>query len=220
MRYLAQTPGCDMVYSDARITGDTPLAGRTFMDTTPSVGEVTFGSLLSQQCTVLTSAVVARRAPIQEVGGFDPSLRRGQDFDLWVRLAHHGVRIGYQREPLVDRRVLADGLSADPVTELERAVLVLTAIRTKLTLSAAHCEVLQLRITIVGAAVELEHGKRCLRLEQFDTARCHFQRVMALRPQLKLRVVLALMTIAPRTFKRAYMRLRPPSPAETLATQG
>jgi glycosyltransferase involved in cell wall biosynthesis len=219
MRYLAQAPGCDMVYSDARITGDTPLAGRTFMDTAPSVGEVTFSSLLSQQCNVLTSAVVARRAPIQEVGGFDPSLRRGQDFDLWARLAHHGARIEYQREPLVDRMVLADGLSADPVTELERAILVIDGIRTKLTLSAAHCAMVQRRITILGAALELERGKRCLRIDQFDAARRHFQRAMALQPQLKLRIVLALMTIAPRTVKRAFMRLRPPSTAEILSAQ-
>jgi hypothetical protein len=82
-----------MVYADARMTGDTPFAGRTFMDTTPSVGPVTFRSLLSQQCTVLTSSVVARRDILEAAGRFDASLRRGQDFDLWIRLAHRGCRI-------------------------------------------------------------------------------------------------------------------------------
>jgi glycosyltransferase involved in cell wall biosynthesis len=219
IRFLQQHPACDMVYADARLTGDTPLAGKTFMDTTPSVGTVSFRSLLTQQCTVLTSAVVARRAAIDGAERFDASLRRGQDVDLWLRLAHQGARIEYQREVLIERVVRADGLSADPITELERAVRVLSGIRTKLPLDAGECELLQRRITFIGSALELERGKRSLRVGRFDLARRHFQRSIALVPQWKVRLVLTLMGIAPRTFQRAYMRLRPPSTAETLAAQ-
>jgi glycosyltransferase involved in cell wall biosynthesis len=219
LRYLREHPDCDMVYANARLTGDTPLAGRTFMDTTPSEGPVSFSSLLSQACTVLTSSVVVRRAAVEAAGRFDAALRRGQDFDLWLRLAHQGTRIEYQREPLIERVVRADGLSADPVTELERAMRVLNGIRTKLTLSPRDCEMLQRRVTVLGAALELERGKRSLRLGQFDAARRHFQRSMALDPRWKLRLVLAVMSIAPRTFQRVYMRLRPPTTAETLAAR-
>jgi teichuronic acid biosynthesis glycosyltransferase TuaG len=35
---------------------------------------------------IATSSVVARRSAIAEVGGFDETLRTGQDFDLWLRL--------------------------------------------------------------------------------------------------------------------------------------
>jgi glycosyltransferase involved in cell wall biosynthesis len=219
IRFLQHHPTCEMVYADARITGDTPLAGKSFMATTPSEGPVTFQSLLMQRCTVITSSVVARRAAIEAVGRFDASLRRGQDFDLWLRLAHKGTQIAYQREALIERIVLADGLSADPVTELERAIGVLNGIRTKLVLDTTESEMLQRQITSLAAVLELERGKRSLRLGKFEKARQHFQGSLALVPQWKLRVVLTVMGIAPRTFQRAYMRLRPPSQAETLAAQ-
>jgi glycosyltransferase involved in cell wall biosynthesis len=215
--YLSRHPGCDLVYADARITGDTPLAGRTFMDTTPSDGPVTFSSLLSQRCTVITSSVVARRDTIAAAGGFDAGLRRGQDFDLWLRLAHLGARIGYRRDVLIDRHVLADGLSADPITELQRAIHVLHGIRTKVALDVENCARLERRVTELSAALELERGKRCLRGGRVEVARQHFLRSQALSPQWKLRGVLAVMTIAPRLFQRAYNRLRPPTTAEMLA---
>ncbi|MGH9369931.1 MAG: glycosyltransferase family 2 protein [Vicinamibacterales bacterium] len=219
VRFLDRHPECDLVYADARLTGDTPLAGRTFMDAAPSEGAVSVRSLLMQKCTVLTSTVVARRAAIEAVGGFDASLRRGQDFDLWLRLAHRGARIDYQREALVERVVRADGLSADSITELERASGVMSHIRAKLAFGAAERDTLQRRITAIDAALEIERGKRCLRNGRFDLARRHFQQSMALAPHWKVRLVLALMGIAPRTFQRAYMRLRPPSTAETLSVQ-
>jgi hypothetical protein len=42
---------------------------------------------------------------------------------------------------------------------------------------------------------------------------------MALEPNWKLRLGLAFMGIAPRMFQRAYLRLRPPTAAEWLATR-
>jgi glycosyltransferase involved in cell wall biosynthesis len=219
VRYLQQHPDCVMVYADARMTGDTPFAGRTFMDTTPSIGPVTFRSLLSQQCTVLTSSVVARRETIDAVGRFDASMRRGQDFDLWIRLAHRGLRIAYQRVPLIERIVLPDGLSADPVTELERAVRALNSVGAKLPLDTGDRQLLQRRITLVAAALECERGKRSLRTGRFDAAKRHFQRSLVLLPQWKLRLVLSVMGIAPRTFQRVYVRFRPPTAAEILAAQ-
>jgi glycosyltransferase involved in cell wall biosynthesis len=219
IRYLREHPDCDMVYSDARMTGDTPLAGRTFMATTPSDGPVTLRSLLAQKCTVLTSSVVVRRVVVDAAGRFDASLRRGQDFDLWVRLAHRGCRIEYQRRPLIERVVRADGLSADPITELQRAIAAISGSGAKMALDRSDRRTLQHRVTMLSAALERERGKRCLRAARFDVARRHFQRSIALAPQWKLRLVLAVMGIAPRTFQRAYMRFRPPTAAETLAAQ-
>lgn len=46
-------------------------------------------------CEVWTSTVVAHKELLNKVGGFDPSLRKGQDYDLWLKLANeaewHGV---------------------------------------------------------------------------------------------------------------------------------
>jgi len=219
MRHLAAHPGCEMVYANARMTGDTLLAGKTFMDTTPSAGPVSFSSLLAQRCTVLTSSVVVRRAAVDAAGRFDPTIRRGQDFDLWLRLAHQGTRIEYQREPLIERIVRRDGLSGDSVAELERAICVVSRIGSKFTLGPADREQLDRQLAQLGGALERERGKRSLRMGRFDMARTHFQRSLTLVNSWKLRLGLAVMTIAPRTFQRAYVRLRPSTTAETLAAQ-
>jgi glycosyltransferase involved in cell wall biosynthesis len=42
-----------------------------------------------------TSTMVVRRQVVLEAGGFDESMRRGQDLDLWCRIALRHPRIGY-----------------------------------------------------------------------------------------------------------------------------
>lgn len=41
--------------------------------------------LLLTDCVMLTSTVLMRRSVIEQVGGFVPELRRGQDYDYWLR---------------------------------------------------------------------------------------------------------------------------------------
>lgn len=45
-----------------------------------------YGDLL-QDCVVWTSTVMAERSLLLEAGGFDPALRIGEDYDLWLRLS-------------------------------------------------------------------------------------------------------------------------------------
>src|SRR6185436_19721240 len=95
-----QSTAADLVYSDALLVGESPLNGRTFMQLQPSRGAVTPESLLAVNVTVLTSAVLARKKQILEVGLFDPKIKRGHDFDLWFRLAKAGARFAYQPKVL------------------------------------------------------------------------------------------------------------------------
>lgn len=46
------------------------------------------------------SNVVVRANTLAEVGAFDPTLRRTEDWDLWIRIAHKGPP-AYVRQPLV-----------------------------------------------------------------------------------------------------------------------
>src|SRR5690242_7788515 len=90
VRLLEMRQDLGMVWTNGLIRGNTPLAGRTYFETTQSCEPPSFHSLLVQTCTVLTSSVVVRRTALEAVGGFDQRIRRGQDFDLWLRLAHRG----------------------------------------------------------------------------------------------------------------------------------
>jgi glycosyltransferase involved in cell wall biosynthesis len=53
------------------------------------------------------SAVIMRRAAILALGGYDDRLACGEDYDLWVRCAVAGLRLGRIRLPLVAQRIHA-----------------------------------------------------------------------------------------------------------------
>jgi glycosyltransferase involved in cell wall biosynthesis len=52
--------GYDLTYTDALMFGDSPQAGRRFMEVAPSEGPVTFRSLVRGECNVITSGVIER----------------------------------------------------------------------------------------------------------------------------------------------------------------
>lgn len=53
------------------------------------------------------SAVMMRRPVIAGLGGYDEGLACGEDYDLWVRCAGTGLRLGQIALPLVARRIHA-----------------------------------------------------------------------------------------------------------------
>jgi len=65
-------------------------------------GDVNSGGLLAHPC-VWASTVLTRRSAIDAAGGFDESLDRIEDWDLWLRLADLG-EIATVPAVLVDRR--------------------------------------------------------------------------------------------------------------------
>ncbi|MCE4557572.1 glycosyltransferase family 2 protein [Roseateles cellulosilyticus] len=89
--------GAPLVYSrfslwEPDATGAFPdaaphLAACQARDTAPARSGWLYIDLLLD-CEVWTSTVLARKDLLQKVGGFDPSLRKGQDYDLWLKLAH------------------------------------------------------------------------------------------------------------------------------------
>ena len=110
---LEADPLLDLVYAGALVFGDVPESGRTQMAL--SVGEVTFARLVLEEFTVVHCATVARREALVRVGLFDELFRRSENFELWLRLAKLGGRIGYQRRVLSRYRRLrhAGSLSSD-----------------------------------------------------------------------------------------------------------
>lgn len=52
-------------------------------------------------CPLLHPTVMFRREKILEIGGYDSSLRRRQDYELWFRCALHGLRFANMPESLL-----------------------------------------------------------------------------------------------------------------------
>ena len=205
--FLEANRGCAMVYCDALISGETPLAGRRFMETAPSNGEVTLVSLIRQECNIALSTVVMRRRPLVAAGLFDETLRRGQDFALWLRLALDGAVIRYQRDVLAERRARASGLSGDAVTEIGRALNVLDRFGRAHALEGAARTALRIRMMALVDRLEIEQAKQRLIEGNFAAARYHLS---ASRERgLKRRLALMALQVSPRLIRTAYLWLRP-----------
>jgi glycosyltransferase involved in cell wall biosynthesis len=202
---LDQVPERVLVYANGRLMGDGPLCGMLFMDTAPSTGVPTLEALLTQRCTVLTSSVLVKREALVAAGLFDESLRRGQDFDMWVRLAAAGARFGYTTQPLVSRRIHGMNLSGDRLTELERAASVLERLRAKIQFGPIEARALDARLRQLGGDIHAERGKRDLAAGAMGDAAAHFREAAGAGAGWKVQVVNLALRIAPRVTRQAYV---------------
>jgi hypothetical protein len=200
-----ESRNADFVFCDALLFGESPQAGRTFMQLQPSRGAVTPENLLSIKVTVLTSTVVARKAPIFEVGLFDETIRRGHDFDLWLRLAKLRIRFAYHREVLAHHRIVESGLSGGTISQLQRTLAVLDAIKVK-GLTVTEEQALQFNMNRTLRALALENGKEKLIERDFAGARKYFNEARKFRHSWKLLLVCLALRISPDILRRIYHR--------------
>ena len=198
----------DMVYPDAILFGDSPLAGRRYMDVSPSTGDVTIESLLSGSCNVFIS-VLARKRALVNAGLFDSSLRAAEDFQMWLRILLSGGRIGYQREPLVRRRIHAESLSADRVVQTRRAAFALSRLLPDPRLSAQQVALVRSLMDRLLATAEIREGKRALAARRPDEARRRFASANTFVRSAKLSLFIFLLRVAPALTRRFYQLRRP-----------
>ncbi len=152
----------DVVYCDARLTGESALSGRTYMDTTPSDGPVTLASLITLTCNVPTTCAVARREAVIGAGLFDASIRRCEDYDLWLRMAARGSRFAYHRHVLAWHRLHASSAAADGVRMFESQLVVYRKLQVLLGPSHAAAPLVGEQIRRAAADLELERSKQFL----------------------------------------------------------
>ena len=194
----------DFVFSDALLIGESRLAGRTFMELQPPKSAVTPESLLAVDVTVLTSAVLARKKPIFEVGLFDETIKRGHDFELWFRLAKAGIRFAYQPTVLGEHRIVESGLSGNAISQLYRTLSVLEVVKAKGNLTQREDAALNLNMKATLGALALENGKEKLLGKDFEGALECFKEARKARRNWKLLLVSLGVRITPETVRRLY----------------
>lgn len=209
MGFLERDSTLDLVYTDALLVGEGPLAGRTFMDATPSNGEVTFESLLDERCTVILSGVVARRQTVIDAGLFDENFHYAEDYDLWLRIAKRGARLSYQRKVLLGKRRHAESLCADDLKLFENALHVLDKVGRSNDLSESERESLIRHENKLIAYLRLEYGKINLSRGHFGAAVEGFQEANEFYRSWKLRWVLFWLRLWPNLLCRIYNYFRP-----------
>jgi len=214
--YLAQQvgaleaePSLDLIYADALLHGEGTRGGKSFMDLFPSRGPVTLEALLEQSCVVITSCVVVRRQALIDAGLFDESYYRSEDFDLWVRLAHRGARLAYQRKVLAKHRMRPESLAADRTRMEQSAIEVYENLTRKFELTALQRRLIETQIAKYQAGLALTGGKFALAAGNHEEAAKLLGRARDLQRDvgqsvLKLQIVLLCLNLAPRALQRVY----------------
>ena len=171
MKLFADNPSLDLVYANALLVGD-PANEREFMEKCPSNGTATFDALIVERCQISISTVVARKQRLIEVGLFDEKLPRCDDYDLWVRTAFSGAKIGYGRTVQARLFIGRPGsLGVSRVKMAEAYWSILEKFKVTLPLKEADRAVVEKRSAEIRARYLLEEGKCKIEERQFDKAR-------------------------------------------------
>lgn len=198
----------DLVYANADLFGDSALAGKTYMQTSPSIGEANFESLLDLRCSVITSGVVARKQSVLAAGLFEREKVRAHDFHLWLRMAKAGARLGYQKRVLLKYRIHIDSLSGDSIQQIQREIDVYARVKKMIELDTNQAEIVQRQITRLEADMEIERGKSFLLEENFDSAKKSFEKANKYHKSSRLQIIIWLLRISPRLLLKLYQSRR------------
>jgi hypothetical protein len=175
------------------------------MEKCPSAGEAGFEALVVERCQIPVSTVVARKAAIVKAGGFDESLARCDDYDMWLRTAFYGGAVGYNRQV---QACLADGrpgsLGVSRARMAEACWLILEKADQKLPLSSAQRKLVQDRAAEIRARYLLEEGKDHLSTRNFPKARERFSEANHYFRKATLSLVLFGLKVAPNATSRLF----------------
>jgi glycosyltransferase involved in cell wall biosynthesis len=196
IRILRERPEIDVVFSNASFFGDSPLAGKTFMEVFPSRGEVTFLSLASGQCSVF-GGVTARKGAIVRAGLFDEGLGSAEDLDLWLRMLHGGSRFTYHDLPLVRYRLRGGSLSDDRRRLARIALQVYAKLFNSLELNGEERHALLAAMRRASAMVDLMGAKQALFVENRGAALRRFARANEVLRSARLSVGIWLLKLWP-----------------------
>jgi len=171
MQLFAEDPSLDLVYCDGILVLDAAQECR-FMEKCPSTGQATFDALIVERCQIPISTVVARKRTLVDAGLFDEKLARCDDYDMWVRAAFSGAKIGYSRRLGARFFVGRPGsLSQSNARMIEGYWEILEKFKRTLPLKDADRDVVEKRSAQIRAAYLLEEGKCKLEERQFDQGR-------------------------------------------------
>ncbi len=92
------------------------------IETAPELrGRIFRRLLMANRISGSGSAVLVRRSVLEQLGGFDPSLKAAEDWDMWLRIAEHHV-VDHVAEPLVRIRRHAQSMQTDTLRMLRSYV--------------------------------------------------------------------------------------------------
>jgi glycosyltransferase involved in cell wall biosynthesis len=197
VRILLEDQTADAVYPNAVLFGIRENSGKVYMDVFPSVGEVTFISLVNGQCIVLGPGVTMRRAAIERAGMYDPEIRHAEDLDLWLRFVKTGGRIVYHRRILYHLQARPGSLTSQTIKMNISVLRILEKNEKLFPLSMEEQAALNEARRRLTADVQLERGKQAFFDGDLAAAIRDISAANEFRRSWRLRVLIFLMKTAP-----------------------
>jgi glycosyltransferase involved in cell wall biosynthesis len=204
MKQFDADPALCLVYANAVFVGD-PTRHVEFMERCPSVGEAGFEAQVVERCKIPVSTVVARKTAVLKAGGFDESMVRCDDYNMWLRTAFYGGKVGYTRQvqaQLADGRPGSLGLSRAKMAEAYWSIL--EKADKDLPLNPAQHQLVRERAAQIRAQYLLEDGKLHLSARDFPKARERFSEANNYFHKAKLSLVLLGLKVAPNATSRLF----------------
>lgn len=193
-----------VVCADAHLFGDSPLAGRTFMEVWPSREPVTFEKLISFQCAILTMCVVVSKQAVVRAGLFDTRFLRSEDHDLWLRLALNSERFAYQHRVLAYHRLHSESLAANYESLHLSQIEVYRKLLGEWDLTMERRQLTEQQIIRCQAALALQQGKLQIISGQYPQAAEALRSANGYYRSNKLKLALLSLRCAPGLLRRVF----------------
>jgi glycosyltransferase involved in cell wall biosynthesis len=195
---LDREPAAAAAFPDGFIFGDTPLVGKRLSAIKEHrQGPVTLEEVVAGRSNLFYCCTV-KRAAIERIGGFDESLRRTEDHDLYLRLLLADERILANPEPLFRYRRRGDSLSADRVEMARSALAVLEKLEPQFAQRPGLSRLAEERRNDLRATIEFALGREALHERRWRAAREHWRAHQRLCPSWKVAAALGMSRISPR----------------------
>jgi glycosyltransferase involved in cell wall biosynthesis len=196
MKLFKEDPTLDMVYSNGVL--ETPVSARNFMEICPSSGPASFEALVVERCQIPVSTVVARKRALEKAGLFDETLARCDDYDMWLRTAFWGAKIGYSQKVQARFSGIRPGaLGASSVKMIEAYWKIMEKMMQTLPLNDSQRILVSQRALEARAYYLLAEGKIHLQEGRLKEARELFSESNLQLQKPKLSLVLLGLKIAP-----------------------
>lgn len=193
---MEANPDLDLIYPNAIIFGDSPNNGRLFFDLHPSSEPVTFEKVVKKECVVMVSCLFKREL-IDQVGGFDLQFRGVEDFDLWLRMLHHGCRFSFTTEPLVRYRRHSASLSSDIINLEKKVITVYEKLLADPSLTQSERDEINFMIEKTEAKISFDMAKDLFSKRDYAGAVEHFKRSDKYYGNWKTRAATVVLRTAP-----------------------
>lgn len=203
-----ESSGLDAIYCDAEMT-DNPLnKGLTYMHLNPADAEVTVESLIRFESSPILSGTIVKRETFDRCGVFDEDIRRGQDFDLWLRMALYGAAIGYQTKVLLKHRYRLNSLSGSNIQGAQRTVDILERVEAKYEFNEGENRALEETLRDAKSRLSLEVGKSHLVKANYSAAIESFRDANRHVPSFRNSIIVWFLRLSPGLFVKVFRTFR------------